>query len=190
MKSRKNFFMAAGLGLVLAGVGGNVFGDEGEGGFLARWFNGKDSGVAPVDNPLYLEECGGCHFAYQPALLPARSWQKVMSQLDDHFGENAELPEDERKEIDRYLKDNAAEHSDSKISRKFLRSLGRGQTPLRISRIPYFVKEHDELPRRMVQGNQEVGSFSRCDACHVDAASGRFDEHEVRIPGFGRWEDD
>ncbi|MCW9089130.1 MAG: diheme cytochrome c, partial [Gammaproteobacteria bacterium] len=27
--------------------------------------------VAPVKNELYQSECGSCHFAYQPGLLPA-----------------------------------------------------------------------------------------------------------------------
>jgi len=40
-----------------------------------------------------------------------------------------------------------------------------------------------------VKDNPEVGSFSRCDACHTGAAKGSYDEHGVRIPGFGRWED-
>ena len=32
--------------------------------------------VAPVQSAAYQEECGGCHFAYQPGLLPAASWQR------------------------------------------------------------------------------------------------------------------
>jgi hypothetical protein len=46
--------------------------------------------VAPVKNALYLEECGACHFAYQPGLLPSRSWKKMLSQQEakNHFEED------------------------------------------------------------------------------------------------------
>ncbi|MDH5218993.1 MAG: diheme cytochrome c, partial [Gammaproteobacteria bacterium] len=47
--------------------------------------------VAVVTDSLYKEECSACHMAYQPGLLPARSWEKMMDNLADHFGENAEL---------------------------------------------------------------------------------------------------
>jgi hypothetical protein len=41
----------------------------------------------------------------------------------------------------------------------------------------------------MVTGNPEVVSFSRCETCHRGAEQGDFDEHGVRIPGYGRWDD-
>ena len=37
--------------------------------------------VAPVNNELYVKECGYCHFAYQAGLLPSSSWNKIMSNL-------------------------------------------------------------------------------------------------------------
>ncbi len=64
-------------------------GEEGERGWAARL--AAPTGVRAVDNPLYAAECGGCHFAYQPGLLPEASWRKMMGSLADHFGENAEL---------------------------------------------------------------------------------------------------
>ena len=39
----------------------------------------------------YATECGACHLAYPPALLPARSWQRLMAGLDTHFGSDASL---------------------------------------------------------------------------------------------------
>ena len=168
----------------------SVHGEEEDKSLFSSWFEGDKAGVAPVDNPLYLEECGSCHFAYQPGLLPIASWEKLMSTLDDHFGENAELPEADAIKIRNILLDGAAGRTNRKISVKFIRSLRDGQIPLRITEIPYFIHEHDELSPRMVQDNPEVKSLSRCDACHTDAAKGIFDEHAIKIPGFGRWEDD
>jgi hypothetical protein len=70
-----------------------------------------------------------------------------------------------------------------------MRSLGFNDTPIRITELPYFTRKHREVPERMVSGNPDVGSFTQCDACHKDAAKGKFDEDTVVIPGFGRWDD-
>jgi len=43
--------------------------------------------LTPVNKPIYKEECGACHFAYQPELLPSGSWEKILAGLEDHFGE-------------------------------------------------------------------------------------------------------
>jgi hypothetical protein len=43
--------------------------------------------LKPVANQTYRETCRECHFAYQPELLPSASWQKILNQLDDHFGD-------------------------------------------------------------------------------------------------------
>ncbi len=160
-------------------------------GFFSSWFGkSQQPGVAPVENPFYLEECGSCHFPYQPGLLPARSWTKVMGGLSDHFGENAELPAEDVTAIETYLITNAADKSNYKRSKKIMKYMSPTDAPLRISETRYFLKEHDELSRNMVQNNPEVGSFSKCDSCHTQAAKGSFEENEIDIPGFGQWEDD
>ncbi len=160
-------------------------------GFFSGWFGkSQQPGVAPVENTYYLEECGSCHFPYQPGLLPARSWTKVMGGLSDHFGENAELPAEDVTAIETYLITNAADKSNYKRSKKIMKYMSPTDAPLRISETRYFLKEHDELSRNMVQNNPEVGSFSQCDSCHTQAAKGSFEENEIDIPGFGQWEDD
>ncbi|MCF6283399.1 MAG: diheme cytochrome c [Candidatus Polarisedimenticolaceae bacterium] len=149
----------------------------------------KRPGVAPVNNPQYVEECGSCHFAYQPGLLPARSWAKLMTGLDDHFGENAELPTEDGNLLLDYLLNNAADHSNFKRSVKIMKSLHPSEAPLRVSQTPYFLKKHDELTPNRVQDNPKVGSLSRCEACHTEANRGSFSESEILIPNFGPWEE-
>ena len=146
----------------------------------------RTTGVAVVDNPLYKTECGSCHMAYPPGLLPARSWQALMNRLEDHFGDNAELDTKTRDAIRDYLTDNSADKSDYRRSRRFAAETG---TPLRITETSYFKHEHDEVPPRMVQDNKEVRSFSNCNACHRKAEQGSFSERDIVIPGFGRWDD-
>lgn len=137
----------------------------------------------------YQKECGACHMAYPAEFLPARSWQKLLSTLDDHFGENAELAAEDVQKLRDYLDANAADHSDSRIAHRMLQGVDARETPLRISQLSYFVRRHDEVPERMSVGNPDVRSMSRCDACHTRATEGSFSEREIRIPGYKDWED-
>jgi hypothetical protein len=149
----------------------------------------RQPGVTPVNNRLYEQECSSCHFAYPPGLLPAKSWQTIMSRLDNHFGENAELVETDRSAIQDYLVNNSADKSKTRRSRRIMRTVSATQPPLRITELPYFKREHDRIPNRLVKGNPKVGSFSQCDRCHQDAKQGYFSEHNIKIPGYGRWDD-
>ncbi len=177
-----------GSGLLVLGAG-SVMGDDGE--ERGRWFGwgGPRADVQPARDELYQEECGACHFAYQPGLLPARSWEALMGGLADHFGENAELGPELQGQLTRYLKTNAADVVDYGRSPGIARSVSPGKMPLRISETRYFLGKHDEIPARFVKTNSDVRSFSNCNACHTRADEGVYNEHEVRIPGVGRWED-
>jgi Dihaem cytochrome c len=178
------------LSTVMLGMSTASFSSDDKSGFFSRILSsGKTPGVAPVANPQYLEECGSCHFPYQPGLLPERSWSKLMTGLEDHFAENAELPLEDANSITDYLIKNAADHANYKRSKKIMKSLHPNQLPLRVSKTPYFIKKHNELSRKMVQDNPKVGSISNCKACHTKAEKGSFSEREILIPGFGAWED-
>lgn len=139
-------------------------------------------------SPLYREECSSCHFAYPAGLLPASSWQAIMAGLEDHFGESAELDKDTLQQLNAYLLRNAADNGDYQ-NRRYLGLSSPSKPVLRITELPYFIKEHDEVPSQWVEGNDKVGSFSQCDSCHQTAAQGDFDEDAVVIPGYGRWDD-
>ncbi|MBK1650477.1 diheme cytochrome c [Rhabdochromatium marinum] len=157
--------------------------------------------VAPVENPRYAEECGACHMAYQPGLLPAAAWQRILSAdaLIDHYGDDASLGEDTRQRLQAYLSANAADQARLVRARAFAFAVpattadsadaSAGGALPRITMTAYFQRKHDEIPPRLVVENPDVGSFSQCNKCHQDAAAGIYDEDQVSIPGFGRWED-
>ena len=90
--------------------------------------HGREKHLPPVNNESYKTECGACHFAYQPGLLPSGSWEKIVDRLPDHFGETIDLDTDARKEIEKYLTTNAAENSPAKRSRKIMKSLSGTDT--------------------------------------------------------------
>jgi len=155
----------------------------------SKWFKTSQPGVAPVTNQLYRNECASCHFAYQAGLLPSRSWKSIMSGLEDHFGDNAELMPEDYTVIINYLTKNAAEFSDHKRSRRINNSIAKDEAPLRITDTPYFKRKHRELSLSRITNNPEIGSISNCIACHTRAEKGSFNEHEINIPGStGRWE--
>jgi Dihaem cytochrome c len=152
-------------------------------------YGNKSTGVFALSNPIYIEECGSCHMAYQPGLLPAKSWGEIMSGLEDHFSDNAELDAETLQSISRFLLANSADKSDYRRSRKFNRSIKSNDVPTRISETPYFKQEHNEIPNNLISGNAEVKSFSNCNACHTKAEQGSFKERDIHIPGHGRWDD-
>ena len=82
----RNYTMVMVLGGLVAAAGVAMADDD------ERSFRGRGPEVAPVSDALYAQECGSCHMAYPPGLLPGRSWQRLMGNLADHFGDNAELP--------------------------------------------------------------------------------------------------
>ena len=151
------------------------------------------SHAAPANNQtagtLYKEECASCHMAYPAELLPARSWQKILNSLDQHFGDNATLDPATWQTLNQYLQEHSADASDAKRARKILRSVPADSTPLRISELPTIRRHHREIPARYIAGNPQVTSLSNCIACHQGAEQGAFNEHQVRIPGYGRWDD-
>lgn len=163
--------------------------EDHEYGFFRGGWLGSRADVRPVQNETYRSECGGCHFAYQPGLLPQHAWGRIMDSLDDHYGDDASLDETQAAEIRSYLLDNAADRASQSRSRAFATGSDAGDGLPRITKTSYFRREHYEIPTGFVQGNTEVGSFSHCQTCHRNADVGVYNEHQVVIPGVGKWDD-
>lgn len=147
--------------------------------------------VKPVANKTYQSECGDCHFAYQPGLLPAKSWEKLLNTdaLRKHFGVNAEIEKDALQEVYDYAIENAADKSYYKRSRKIAHATAEGDAPLRITELHYIDRKHQHIPEKMVKGNVNVKSLSYCDKCHTQASQGVFDNDTVSIPNYPNWHD-
>lgn len=187
MKKRNvPWFALLGMSLTAALFAGIAWSDDD--GKLKKGLKGAPD-VAKADNPAYVKECGSCHFPYQPGLLPSKSWERLMANLADHFGDNAELAPEDQSALTAYLTAKSADKSNQKASVKIMKSVNGGQQTLRITRTPYFIHEHREIPQKLYKDNPKVKSLSHCDRCHVNAAEGSFNEHEVNIPDVGRWDD-
>lgn len=146
--------------------------------------------VAPVTDAFYKKECASCHFAYQPGLLPSRSWTKVMGNLDNHFGTDASLEPQDNKKILEYLIANSAQKSTQyKRSKKINDSIAKGETPVAVTDTKYFIQKHREIKKSLIE-QKEVKSLANCIACHTTANNGLYSERDIKIPNYGKWEDD
>lgn len=125
--------------------------------------------------PAFRAECGGCHLAFPPALLTAADWRRVMSGLEQHYGDNAGLEQATRQQIEDFLVRHAGSGS---------RLRGSGEPP-RITATQWFRKEHDEV-RAETWNDSRVRSAANCTACHSSAEHGSFREEEIRLPGGTR----
>ena len=151
-------------------------------------FNTKTD-VAPVNNQLYIKECGSCHFPYQAGLLPANAWNKMMTNLENHFNSDASLNEADLQTLTKYLNDNSAEKNmQYKRSNRIVSSLAKNQIPDSISTTPYMIKKHEDIKKNLISQNEVKGLFN-CIACHKTADKGIYGERDINIPNFGRWKD-
>lgn len=141
----------------------------------------KGSKAMPlVTNETYKKNCGACHFAYQPGLLPARSWIKIIDSSGGHPGGELSLDKKDQSEIRTYLEKNSAERGASKRSKKILASIG-SDAPIRISETPYIKEKHREIKQEVFL-RKAVGSRANCVACHRSAANGVYEDDDVIIP--------
>ncbi len=153
-------------------------------------FFGTKRGVAPVSDAFYIKECASCHFAYQPGLLPARSWEKVMKNLDNHFKTDASLePEDNKRILDYLVANSAEKFTQYKRSKKINASIPSTETPIAVTETRYFIKKHKRIRKSLIE-QPEVKSLANCMACHTTADKGSYSERYIKIPNYGRWEDD
>lgn len=131
-----------------------------------------DEGRRPVRAPMpavYVEECGSCHVPYPARGLPASSWRALMAGLDRHFGNDASLAPAQADAIRGWLLAGAGTRPADPAA------------PLRLTRAPWFVREHREVPAPLWR-SPAVKSAANCAACHRGAERGVFSEHDVRLP--------
>jgi len=126
----------------------------------------------------YSAECGSCHHAYHPSLRTEKSWRSMMSNLSEHYGEDASLDAETTTAIETFLAANAAGKFDTEASWR----IGRTDTrSLRITDTAFWKKRHDGIAERVFK-QSSVGSKINCNGCHGDAASGRFADQNIHFP--------
>lgn len=131
-------------------------------------------------NDIYETECGDCHLPFHPSLLPSASWKQMMANLDDHFGEDATLYDDQSVvEITAYLTEYGGDKWDTEAANRF-RIIDPAH-PYQITATPYWVRKHENVKPEHFK-LKKVGVKSNCGACHTDHYTGRFDDQKIKIP--------
>ena len=103
---------------------------------------------------------------FPAGMLPIRSWRAVLSRMDNHFGENAALPEKDLEDIRSFLTAHAADSPNATAQdRHFLSALLPDNTPLRITRTPWWNQMHADFDFDGVK-RSSVKSPANCLACH------------------------
>ena len=119
-----------------------------------------------VNEPVVVKECGACHMVYPPALLPARSWAKIIGELGHHFGDDATLTDAALAKILNFYTQNAGDAGHSGYTDAgFMRGLTADVTPERITDMPLWHSIHDRYPVAAFTRPQ-VKRIGNCIACH------------------------
>jgi len=132
------------------------------------------------EQPLFAEECSSCHTLYPPFLLPRASWAKMMDNLEDYFGNDASLENEDTLLIRNYLLSYAAESSTKESALKILKSIENNAT-IAITKTPYWVKRHKEIDKEVFK-SQKVKKISNCKACHQNFENGLLNDKDIQIP--------
>lgn len=133
-----------------------------------------------VEHKLFYDECISCHTLYPPHLLPKKSWVKMMDNLQNHFGDDASLEQEDIDSIKEYLVKNSSENSTKESSFKILKSMD-GNATLAITETPYWKKRHKEI-EKSVYKRKNIGNISNCKACHKNIEQGLLNDKDIKIP--------
>ncbi|SCA56872.1 putative Ni,Fe-hydrogenase I cytochrome b subunit [Candidatus Terasakiella magnetica] len=128
---------------------------------------------------IYENECGDCHHAFHPSLLPQESWEHIMAGLDDHFGEDATLDEGSFLVIQDYLKANNAWKWDTEAANNL--RLDLFEQPARITASPFWRYRHEAIAEEFFS-HKKIESKTNCAGCHQDALVGTFYDQNINLP--------
>jgi len=139
------------------------------------------TGIILPMNDKWQSECGDCHLAYHPSLLPARSWHTMLQNQHDHFGDDLDLDEESINELVLFALENSAEKLLIEPSWRILTTTPNDQAPLRITETVYWKSKHDRIEQRFWD-DEKVENKGNCAACHFDAKAGTYEDAAMRMP--------
>ena len=158
-------------------VGGSVIVVAAVTGLLWAHHAAEHEALPPVRQAAWTSECSGCHLAYHPGLLPARSWRAILKESPSHFGRDLGLESGVAAEITAFLVANAADNGPHRGARKLAGRIAAEDTPRRITETRWFAAEHEEVEPDEWK-RKAVSGAGNCAACHARAANGDFAGHQ------------
>lgn len=113
-----------------------------------------------------------------PNLLPKKSWELLMGDLANHFGDDASLDEADTKNILDFLVKYSAETSTMQSSFNFLNSIDNKDI-IAMSQTSYWKRKHKEIPDELFK-NENIKSKANCKACHSDIEKGLIENENIK----------
>jgi len=129
-------------------------------------------------NALFVKECGSCHTLYPPHTLPKKSWITLMSDLENHFGDDASLDEEDNINILDFLVKNSAETSTQEASVKILNSI-KNKDIIAITHTNFWKNKHKNISKEIFE-HADVKSKANCKACHSDIEKGLIEDDKIK----------
>jgi len=129
----------------------------------------------------FSKECSDCHMLYPPYLLPKKSWTLMMSDLENHFGEDASLDEATNLSILDFLNKNSAENSSQSSAFHINKELKNDNKTIAITKTPFWQHTHERIDKNIFK-NDKIKSKANCKACHKDIEKGVIDYRLTKIP--------
>ena len=101
-----------------------------------------------------------------------------MSDLENHFGDDASLDFETNKNILAFLLKNSAETSTAEASFKFLQSI-KNQDIIALSKTTFWGKTHKDVSKEIFD-NEKIKSKANCKACHTDIEKGLIEDENIK----------
>jgi hypothetical protein len=117
-------------------------------------------------------------------LLPARSWDRLLREQAEHFGDDLALDAETIGAIGAFLRAHAAERELTEAAWKINATTPAGEAPLRITETRYWRARHRDIPDTVFDTKPVAGRHD-CAACHLDAEQGTFEDAAMHIPKAG-----
>ena len=92
--------------------------------------------------------------------------EKIMANLENHFGDDASIDDETNKKILEFLRQNSAEKSSSKWAIKFAKN-----DDIAITSSPFWQKAHESLDKEVFK-REKIKSKANCAACHENIEKG------------------
>lgn len=107
----------------------------------------------------------------------------MMGELEDHFGDNAEVDDETAAELSAYLAKYSLRAGQPTRFSRMLRNMP-AEPPLRITDTPYMAQVHESIADTLGMEQLDEGFLSPCADCHKQAAEGVFDK-DLIYQGYG-----
>ncbi|HEY9080378.1 hypothetical protein [Magnetovibrio sp.] len=130
----------------------------------------------PITDQKVIAACGECHMTFFPQMLPQATWKKIISDLPNHFGEDASLDAETQAYVLNYHLNDAADVQSTRAAKKWMDKVDLNNPPTRIVTAPRFVRKHSESEFTRMWERKNVKSKADCVACHKNAQRGIFED--------------